>query len=44
MVVDASRECDRRSAPFCLLSDAYNRIVFMISNCSMKQLLNVRLL
>jgi hypothetical protein len=44
MVVDASRECDRRSAPFCLFPDAYNRIALVISNCSVKQLSNVRLL
>jgi hypothetical protein len=44
MVVDASRECDRRSAPFRLFPGAYNRIALVISNCSVKQLSNVRLL
>lgn len=42
MVVDASRECDRRSARFGLLPDAYNRIGLMISNCGVKQLSKVR--
>jgi hypothetical protein len=41
MVVDASRECDRCSPPFCLLPGAYNRIALMISNCGVKQRFNV---
>ena len=44
MLVDASRERDRRTAPYCLFPDAYNRIALMISNCGLKQLSNVRLL